>query len=673
MKLDMNEYQMITEKNVKMKGPFVNRELSWIDFNKRVLSCAIDKKMPMNERLNFLGITESNLDEFISVRMAKVYNHQVEGPYKEILRKVKKFKDKQNATFSYLMEYTKKEFGFELVKPNKLNKKEKEKLLNAFQNMIFPMITPLDITTNEVNLVSGTSYIASIIRRGNTENLIVIPLLKDMDPIYQIGKKLILLEDVIMYYMEDYIFINQDVVSTGIFRVIKDGSVILSHDENRFIIERMEETIYNRFNSNPFFLYLQEDCDERIETILSAMLKIPDGNIYRKNRIINYRIFSQVNIFDEKESFTPFSPFNYEKYGNFYSIFDAISKEDILLHHPYDSYETVVKFIQHAAIDPNVRSIKQTLYRVSGIDSPIVNALCDASNNGKQVTVLVEIKARFDENNNIRVIKKLQSAGVNVITGNEFLKTHCKLCIVTRKENDRFKIYSHVGTGNYNEKTAKIYTDLSYFTSKQKIGSDLLSIFNILSGHSKPDEKLEKVYYSPINLRKQLLKCMDREIENAKKGKKAEIFIKVNSISDPIMVNKLYECADKGVNVNIICRGICSLIPRKNLTIKSIVGRFLEHSRIYYFRNGKSPEYYISSADLLTRNLDRRIEILISLKESNVVKQIAWLINVFKHDERNSFIQTKEGQWIHAKGDFDAQEWMVLYSDLKKQKKSWRN
>ena len=665
----MDEYAMIYKKE-KVKGPFINRELSWIDFNRRVLYCALKKSNPMNERLNFLGITSSNLDEFISVRFANAYYNKNSEPYQKILQNIKKFKEMQNNSFDIIKDDISKKYKYEFTTPQKLNKKEKEKLHYVFTNNIFPLLTPMDISTNNVNIKSGMSYVSALIKRGNRESVTIIPLLSDIDPLYQINNKILFLEDIVLYFMEDKLFINQEIESVGVFRVIKDGSIILSHDESKFIVDRMEDTINKRYNSNPIFLELRKDTDETMESVLSSIFKIPNGHIYKKNNVINYKVFCMDKIFDNDASYEKFSPFIYENYGNYYNIFEALDNEDILLHHPYDSYDTVVKFIEHASKDPDVKSIKQTLYRVSGIDSPIVNALCNASENGKFVTVLVEIKARFDEENNIKVINKLQRSGVNVVLGDEFLKTHCKLCIVTRKTEDgKIRVYSHVGTGNYNEKTARIYTDLSYFTSKQKTGKDLLYVFNILTGHSKPDDKLDKVYYSPVNLRKQLEKCIDKEIDYAKKGKKTEIFIKVNSISDVKMVNKIYEAANAGVQVNIICRGVCSLVPRKNLKIKSIVGRFLEHSRIYYFKHSG---YYISSADLLTRNLDRRVETLISLKESNVIRQLKWIMEVLKQDKVNSFIATQDGKWKHMKGDFDAHDWMISYSDIKKRKKGWK-
>lgn len=671
MKLNIDEYSMELGKIDKLKGKFVNRDLSWIKFNERVLACALKSKTPMNERLNFLGITESNLDEFISVRFANAYHDKKKEPYKELLKKIKEFKDEQNKGFISLTTYMKKNYGYEIVLPENLNKKEKDKLSEVFETSIFPLLTPIDICSNDINISSGVNHIAIISKRTGKEKVSIIPVIKSLEPIYVIGKKILLIEDIILYFLSSKIFINQEICSTGVFKIIKDASIILSHDDSKFIVDRMNDTINKRNNAKPIFMMMRKNKDERVESILSSLFKVPSSHIYTSNIVNDYKVFSRCKIFDN-EDFNKFEPFIYENYDNYYNIFDAIDHEDILLHHPYDSYYTVIKFLEHAANDPDVETIKQTLYRVSGIDSPIVNALCTAAKHGKFVTVLVEIKARFDEENNIMLIDKLKKSGVHVILGDEFLKTHCKLCIVTKRVNDEIKVYSHVATGNYNEKTAKIYTDLSYLTSKQKIGIDLLQIFNILSGHSRPDESLDKVYYAPINLRKKLKSCIDREIENVKKGKSGEIFIKVNSISDVDMVNKLYEAAKAGVKVSIICRGICSIIPIKNMKVKSIVGRFLEHSRIYYFKNGKSPEYYISSADLLTRNLDRRVETLISLKDSNVIKQISWIRSVLEEDEANSFILKENGKWEQMEGTFDAHQWMIEYSDIKKQKKSWK-
>lgn len=666
MKLNLDTYEMEYKKKIKVQGTFINRELSLIDFNERVLSCALSKNVPLNERFKFLAITGSNLDEAISVRFANAYHDKENEPYKDILKKIKKFKDHQNEAYKLLKDELEKK-KLKISKVSDLSKKEKDKLFDEYINNIFPLLTPMEISSsnNIPYLPSGELCIVVTILHGNLEEVVIVPIIKNMEKVYQIDDKLIMVEDIIMYFMKESLFINKDINDKGIFRVIRDSDVILSHDTSRFIVDRMSETLDKRKHSNPIFLEISKDTPERLLNILMSIFKIPNNHYDYDSKILYYQRFMNP-ILDTDESYEPFTPFNYENNENYYSLFEAISNEDILLQHPYDSYNTVVKFIEHAAYDKDVVAIKQTLYRVSSIDSPIVNALCNAAKNGKKVSVLIEIKARFDEENNIKLISKLENAGANVILGLEWLKTHCKMCIVIRRENEKLKMYSHIGTGNYNEKTAKIYTDLSYFTSKQKVGMDLLHIFNILSGYSNPDEKLQKIYYSPVTLRKNLIKCIDREISNAKKGKKAEIFMKINSLSDKIMASKIYEAADKGVDIYIICRGVCSIVPRKNLYIKSIVGRFLEHSRIYYFKNNDNPEYYISSADLLTRNLDKRVEILLSLKDSNVIKHLSWIIDIYKADKANSYYIDNDGKWHHEKGNFSSFNWFIKHSNERK-------
>jgi polyphosphate kinase len=670
MKMNMDSYSM--ESKQKISGKFINRELSWLSFNARVLYYVKDKKLPLNERLKFLAITESNLDEFIGVRLAYVYKNQDKEPYKEILSEIKKFKKSQEAIFSDLKDYLADKKKLKIVKVKNLDKKEKSKLYDYYYNNIFPLLTPVIINSANFspNLMSGQLSIAVTMKRDNKESLCVIPIFSDTDHMIRVNDNhVVLIEDVIKEFCGKSLFINEEITNICTFRLIKDASVLLSHDNNKFIVDRMKDVIDKRKQSEPMFMEIEKDASQELTHILTSAFGVPGKHIYYSSEMLKYKRFMDP-IFSSKESYKPFEPFVFENYENYDTIFDALQERDVLLHHPYDSYDTVVRFIEQAAHDKHVVAIKQTLYRVSSIDSPIVNALCYAAQSGKKVSVLIEIKARFDEENNINLIEKLKHAGATVLLGTEYLKTHCKMCIVIRKENDGLKVYSHMGTGNYNEKTARQYTDLSFLTSKRKLGTDLLNIFNILSGHSRPDNKLEKIAYSPVTLRKTLEKNIDREIKHAKNGKHAEIFIKVNSISDPI-IDKLYKAASEGVKVYIICRGICSIVPKKNLYIKSIVGRFLEHSRIYYFSNNGNPEYFISSADLLTRNLDRRVEVLISLKDSSVIKQIKWIIKVFKEDKANSFIMDSDGKWKHSDGSFDAHDWFIQYSDTKKKKKKW--
>lgn len=670
MKMNLDSYTMESKK--KISGKFINRELSWLSFNARVLYYVKDKKLPLNERLKFLAITESNLDEFLSVRFANAYKNQDKEPYKDILSEIKKFKKSQEAIFGNLKDHLEEKKKLKIVKVKNLDKKDKSKLYEYYYNNIFPMLTPVIINNANYspNLISGQLSIAVIMKRDNKETLCVIPIFSDIDHIIRLNNKhVVLIEDVIKEFCGKSLFINEEITNICAFRLIKDASVLLSHNDDKFIVDRMQDVLEQRNNSEPIFMEIEKNASQELVHILLSAFKVPSKHIYYSNEMLKYKRFMSP-IFSSDESYKSFVPFVFEDYENYDTIFDALKEKDILLHHPYDSYDTVVRFIDSAAHDKDVVAIKQTLYRVSSIDSPIVNSLCYAAQAGKKVSVLIEIKARFDEENNINLIEKLKHAGATVLLGTEYLKTHCKMCIVIRKENSELKVYSHMSTGNYNEKTARQYTDLSFLTSKRKLGTDLLNIFNILSGHSRPDDKLEKIAYSPVNLRKTLEKNIEREIKHAKNGKHSEIFIKVNSISDPI-IDKLYKAASAGVKVYIICRGICSIVPRKNLYIKSIVGRFLEHSRIYYFSNNGNPEYFISSADLLTRNLDRRVEVLISLKESSVIKQIKWIIKVFKEDKANSFIMDSDGKWKHSDGSFDAQDWFIKYSDVKKKKKKW--
>ena len=657
MKLDLDSYSAET-KEQKINGKFINRELSWIQFNNRVLYCANNKEIPLNERLKFLGISCSNLDEFIAVRYAGALQDR-EQPSKKILKEIKNNLKLQYSTYLCLKEELKK-FGIEICKVKNLNKKDVEKVGEIFRREIFPLLTPISIgSVNDIpNLYSGQNCITVTVKQGNLENLIVIPIDKNLNEMIVIGNKVLMIEDVIIQFLGE-LFINKEIISSGYFRVIKDSTVILDHDSSKFLLDRMIATIEKRDMANPLFLIISEDTPKRLQKIISSVFDIDPDNVYSDAKILDYTRFSSTELLPKKYSYKEFEPRQYEVVEETHSLFNILKREDILLHHPYDSYETVVKFIEHAAVDPNVLTIKQTLYRVSSEDSPIVKALCLAAKRGKSVTVLIEIKARFDEQRNISLIEKLQKSGVNVLLGMEYLKTHGKMCIVIRKENEKLVIYSHIGTGNYNEKTAKQYTDLSYFTAKQKVGLDLLHIFNILSGVSTPDEKLQKVFYAPVSLRRKLIKNIDREIDYAKKGKKAEIFLKLNSINDEEMINKLYEAAHKGVKVYIISRGICSIVPTKNLYVKSIVGRFLEHSRIYYFRNNGATEYYISSADLLTRNLDRRVEIMILINDNHAVKKMKQIISVFKSDRKNSFEMNDKGEYKRIKGNFDCHEWFI--------------
>lgn len=665
MKIDLNNYSVKT-KSQKVNGKFINRELSWLSFNERVLYCANNPAIPLNERLKFLGITSSNLDEFISVRYADCIKYPNIEPIGKILKGIKKCLTNEQNTYKILKNELKK-CDVHISKISDLSKKEKTVTKDIFNKYIFPLITPVNIgTTNDIpNFYSGQICLAVTVEKdGNNDDLIFIPLEKNIDTIYEIGNKVLMVENIILEYLNE-LFINKKINSKGYFKIVKDNSITLDHDQSKFLLDRMIKTIEKREYSNPLFLIVDNEMPKELIDVLKTALDVRGSNIYNESFMVDYTRFLNHRLLSNKYSYKPFNPFTYEITDGEHSIFSILKKKDILLHHPYDSYDTVVKFISHASLDPDVIGIRQTLYRVSSDDSPIINALCDAARRGKTVTVLIEIKARFDEIRNISLINKLKSAGATVLLGMEYLKTHCKMCLVVRKEGDNIAIYTHIGTGNYNEKTAKQYTDISYLTSKNKIGIDMISVFNILSGVSVPDEKLQKVFYAPINLRKKIIKNIDREIQFAKKGKKAEIFLKLNSINDTEIINKLYEAADNGVKVYIISRGICSIVPKKNIYIKSIVGRFLEHSRIYYFRNNNKFEYYISSADMLTRNLDKRVEVLILIDDKESMRKLKNIINIFKKDTTNSFTMLNNGKYLKNKGCINCHELFMGSDEFK--------
>lgn len=654
--IDIKNYENI-EKYKKFNMPYIERDLSWLDFNRRVLSCGCDKKVPINERANFIGITESNLDEFISVRYPSSDDDNEKGTKSKLLKDIKKFiKDRDEVVKNFISILNTK-YNVRFTVPEKLSKKEYAKLEKLYHNDIFPLLSIEKISEHRID--NGYPFIAALIRDNDVTNTFIIPIIKELDTLYitDDGSKVITIEDIITHFLASTTFINKKIVETGVYRIHQDGSVIISHDSSINLITRMEDTLLHRMNAKPIFIQYREGSGEKLLDEICDHYGI--NNKHRIRRfMIDYKSFKGMK-FVKGGNYKKFKP---KRNTECDDIFDTLDKEDIMLHHPYDSYDTVVDFVRQAADDKYVISIKQSLYRVSSLESPIVEALCKASRRGKKVLVLVEIKARFDERNNIEIFNKLSAAGCVVTLGDEFKKTHCKMCtVVRRKPGDGTKVYTHIGTGNYNEATSKIYTDISYLTSSRKLGHDVTEIFNIVLGYSKPVADMYKLFYSPVNLRNKIIACIDNEIKQAKNGKKAEIIMKVNSISDKAVISRLYTAANKGVKVTIITRGICSILPRKNLYIKSIVGRFLEHSRIYYFRNKKEHNYYISSADLLPRNLDKRVEILLSMNNKEISKKISKILSLMMNDTENSFIMTKDGKWIKCNDDkkFDCHQMFI--------------
>lgn len=653
----MHEYGNIDE----LSSEFINRELSWLDFNNRILERAKEKTEPVNERLKYLGISSNNLDEFISVRFASVLSDKTQREV--ILKGIKVCLDSQKKIYRHLKSVLEDNNTY-ITKIKDLSKKDYIRLKETFMDTIYPLLVPININVNLVpNLDSAQMAVMATVLTGtsndNKENAIIIPISNHIDKLVVIDNKVLLSEEVILEFLGE-LFINKEITDRSVFKLIRNLNNPVSHEEDRLIAERMSETVRRRKFSQPIFLQTKKGTSKKINFILMKLFGIEKDAIYSDSRIIDFRRFMDTKLLPEEVgSYRPFTANEYEAEGEYNDIISSVKDNEILLHHPYDSYDTVLKFIQEAAVDPNVTTIKQTLYRVSSEESPIINSLIEAASNGKDVAVLVEVKARFDETRNIRLIERLNNNGVNVVFGSEYLKTHCKFCIIGRKEESKIRYYAHIATGNYNEKTSKIYTDLSYFTSDRKITSDMLAVFNILSGLSSPNEKLNKVLYSPINLRAHVYKLIDNEVKQVEKGRKGEIILKLNSLSDEEVVDRLYKAAKKGVKITIICRGICSIKPKKNITIKSIVGRFLEHSRIYYFRNGGSGKYYISSADLLTRNLDRRIEVMVRIDNDVLENKLGHILDAFIMDRSNSFIMDRNTVYHKMKGDFNSHQWFI--------------
>lgn len=646
----------------KKANKFINRELSWLDFNRRVLSLSVDESVPLLERVNFLSISESNLDEFISVRFSEVVNKVSgklvkpditgmgsESEYRLVNEDIISFKKEQQKSFECLKNDLHKH-GIQFRTYKSLNARELKLVNRYYETDIFPVLTPISydttkdfpfLSTRKLNLcvflqdvVAGGVTVLSIIPLDNIRRFIM----------FESGDivNVLPIEELIYANLES-LFVGKKVLNRGMLRILRDEDQRVSENADIYLVDRMKSTLLKRRYSTPLFMELTNTFTKEQIKLLQNVFEINKENLYISS-FLDFGKLKEISKDDDKLKYNKFTPQYPSELIGQKDIFSAINNGDILLHHPFDSYGTVVKFIEHASENDKVMAIKICLYRVSSQDSPIINALCKAAESGKQVSVLLELKARYDEYNNIILQDKLRASGCRVIFGLEDAKVHAKMCVVVKKSKKGLKIYSHVSTGNYNEVTANIYTDFSYFTKKEKIGLDLLNIFNSLSGFSEPLKKLTTVSVAPYNIRSTLEHKIDNEIQNAKKGKPSFMIFKMNSLSDKHMINKIYEASEAGVQVRIICRGVCSIKPiNKNITIQSVVGRFLEHSRVYFFCDGGNKSIYISSADLLKRNLSHRVELLIPIKDIDCKNKIIHVINMYIQDRKNSFFMNKYG------------------------------
>ncbi len=653
----------------KQPLPYINRELSWLDFNTRVLDEAQEKENPLMERLRFLAISESNLDEFFMVRVAGVKAQVLSGyvqadlsgytPEKllEALQiKIHDFTDKQYSCLHRSIVPALKRHNITFLKPEEMNEEQLNYISNYFDKILFPVLTPLAVDPSRPfpHLANKSLNIAVHLKDESKESCFAVVQVPSILPRFlklpcEEGHQFVMLEDIIIHRIHS-LFELHKIKACTLFRVTRNSDLNID-EETDDLLQEIEKSIKKRKRGRPIRLELIQKCDKQTKEFLADALKVKNDEIYESAGPIDLTFFMKFASQSEFRDlcFDPVIPvYPCADFAGSENIFDTIKEKDRMIHHPYESFQTVVDFVREAALDEDVLAIKQTLYRVSG-NSPIIASLIKAAENGKQVTVLVELKARFDEENNIHWAKKLEDAGCHVIYGLQGLKTHCKITLVVRKEEDGIRRYVHMGTGNYNDSTAKIYTDLSVFSCSDSFGADASSLFNVLTGYSLPPE-YNKFAVAPHGLRSFFTRMIDKEIKNAKEGLDASITAKVNSLVDPKIIEHLYKASKAGVKINLIVRGICCLVPgipglSENITVHSIVGQLLEHSRIWMFENGGSKKIYMGSADWMQRNLDRRVELVFPIEDEDLKQRTEVILDTMINDTINTRVLLENGEY----------------------------
>jgi polyphosphate kinase len=629
------------------KNKYINRELSWLKFNERVLDEAIDTHHPLLERVKFLSIFSSNLDEFFMIRVSGLKRLFVTGSAElsidgktissillDIRKSVSRYLLKQSKCWADELQPLLEKKGIIIRHYHELSLEEQNYLRKHFEKEIFPVLTPLAFDPGHpFPFISNLSLnLAVVIDNGEDGDQFARVKVPDLySRLVPVQLKSNQHEYILFTWLEELIISNLDMLFPGMkikaaypFRVTRDCDLTIDEDDADDLMETIEESVEMREFGTSVRLEVEKAMPKRYRDLLCKNLNIPQFLMFAKGSPIGMANLMTLLKIDKPElkdqTFIPVNVFNNDE-----SIFNQIQRKDYLLYHPYDSFSPVVEFIRQAARDPQVLAIKQTLYRV-GEKSPIVDALLEARDNGKQVAVLVELKARFDEENNIAWARKLEQNGVHVVYGLLGLKTHAKVCMVIRREDDVITRYIHLGTGNYNPITAKIYTDLSYFTINPEIGVDVTDLFNSLTGYSKKNI-YKHLLVGPERLRTDIIDRIEREINHQKQYGNGHIVMKMNSLADQKCIDELYRASQAGVKINLQIRGICCLRPgveglSENITVTSIVGRFLEHARIYYFRNNDKPEIFLGSSDLMPRNLDRRVEVLFEITDDKMKTDI---------------------------------------------------
>ncbi len=641
--------------SAEFEGPrYFNRELSWLEFNRRVLDEAMDENVQLLERLKFLSIFSTNLDEFFMIRVSGL-KEQIEENVRELspdglsaaeqLREVgKRLRPMLRRQTAYLTETVLPELAAEeiTVEPYRsLNAKERKKLDKYFIENLFPILTPQSVDSShpfpyisnlslnlglfiEPNRNHTQKNLRHLFRQKRFARIKLPPTVPRLIPISEKKGRFTLLEEVIAANA-NHLFPNMKTGEGFLFRVTRDADIELREDEAGDLLRTLERELQRRRFRFAVRLEVSAEMPDKMLKVLSDGIGLQDEDIYKIDGFVDIPDLMQLYQLERQAlKDEPIPIVHPAVLGEKKSIFDVLKKRDLLLHHPYTSFGTVTDFIAEAAEDANVQAIKICLYR-TGKDSPVVRSLIRASQLGKQVTALVELKARFDEEKNIEWARALENEGVHVVYGISTLKTHSKVLLVVRREKDKLARYVHIGTGNYNPLTSRQYTDMGLLTSDERIGADATSLFNFLTGYSQQDEYTCMIV-APLNLRESLVNLVDREIENKAAGNEARIILKVNSLTDVELIDKLYQASQAGVAIDLIVRGICSLRPgikglSETIRVRSIVGRFLEHSRIFYFANGGGDddcEVYLSSADWMQRNLDRRVEVALPVTDPEI-------------------------------------------------------
>ncbi len=680
---------------------FLDREMSWLDFNLRVLELAEDPDLFLLERTNFLSIFGSNLDEFFMVRVAGLKRRIAAGmavpsmtglsPQDQLATILERAHELQQRHARVFTEQVRPELAKEkitIVRWNELTDSEHDRLRNWFTEQVFPVLTPLAVDpAHPFPYISGLSLnLAVLVQNPQTGKHLfarvkvpdVLPRLVRVDPpSHDPAEKVrfVPLEEIIATQL-DMLFPGMEIMEYYTFRVTRNEDLEVEEDDAENILQALEKELLRRRFGPPVRLEIDEEMSEEVRTLLVRELGVNDSEVFALPTPLDLRGLGALSQVQRPDLRYPRAIGRTSRFLNEAetameaNVVEAVKERDILLHHPYDSFATSVQaFLSQAAADPKVVAIKQTLYRTSG-DSPIVDALIDAAEAGKQVLAMVEIKARFDEQANISWARKLEQAGVHVVYGIVGLKTHSKLSLVVRREGNQLVRYCHIGTGNYHPSTARFYEDLGLLTCDPAVGEDVTRLFNQLSGYA-PRTTFDRLLVAPRSLRSGLLERIEQEIENKKAGKEARVTIKVNSMVDETIIDALYRASQAGVQVDVIVRGICSLranVPglSENIRVRSILGRFLEHSRVFAFHNDGDPVVYIGSADMMHRNLDRRVEALVPIKNEEDKRGLIELMDRYLSDETSSWHQEQDGTWTRVHKDAEGNRLMDIQEYLLK-------